>query len=159
MGGGDAKRHADQDAYYGREPDERNRLDRRLPVSQIGDGYERDDNERRQTPRPMHPVGQRRERENDDEKRDVEQNRGEAIDHEVDQRRHRVEESGCIILQPSDPDFNPTSEWHFGLGEPTFQRRPSTRIPASPLSPSCPGTARTGRAPLRSRSLRAPGSS
>ena len=110
-----------------REPDERNRLDRRLPISEIGDGDERDDHERRQAPGPVHPIGERRERENDDEKRDVEQDRGEAVDQKVDHRRHRVEESGCVVLQPGDPDLDPAPERNFRLGEPTLQRRPSNK--------------------------------
>ncbi len=132
MGRGDAERHADQHAHDGREPDQRDRLHRRLPIAEIGDGDERDDHERRQAPGPVHPIGERRERENDDEKRDVQQDRGEAVDQKVDHRRHRVEESGRIVLQPRDPDLNPTSERHFGLGEPTLQRRPSNKNASAP---------------------------
>src|ERR1700722_17080963 len=146
MGRGNAERHADQDAPNGREPDKRNRLDRRLPISEVGDGDKCDDHERRQAPRPGHPIGERRERENDDEERDVEQNRGEAIDHKVDQRRHRIEEPGCIVLQPGYPDFNPASEGHFGLGEPTLQRRASNKNAGEPPWDNRPRVARTERA-------------
>ena len=145
MGRGDAERHADQDAHDGREADQRNRLDRRLPISEIGDGDERDDHERRQSPGPVHPIGERRERENDDEKRDVEEDRGEAVDQKVDQRRHRIEEPGGVVLQPSDPDLNPASERNFGLGEPTLQRRPSNKDTGEPLEDR-PRVARTERA-------------
>ena len=102
MRGGDAERHADQHAHDGREADQRDRLHRRLPISEIGDGDERDDHERRQLPGPVHPIGERRDGENDDEKRDVEQDRGETVDQEVDHRRHRIEESSRVVLQPSD---------------------------------------------------------
>ena len=132
MGRGDAERHADQHAHDGREADQRNRLDRRLPISEVGDGDEGDDHERRQSPGPVHPIGERREGENDDEKRDVEEDRGEAVDQKVDQRRHRIEEPGGVVLQPSDPDLNPASERHFRLGEPTLQRRPSNKDTSEP---------------------------
>ena len=132
MGGGDAERHADQHAHNGREADQRNRLDRRLPISEIGDGDERDDHERRQSPGPVHPIGERREGENDDEKRNVEEDRSEAVDQKVDQRRHRIEESGCVVLQPSYPDLNPASERNFGFGKPTLQRRPSNKNASKP---------------------------
>ena len=71
---------------------------------------ERDDDEGRQAPGPVQPVGERREGENDDEKRDVEQDRGEAVDEKVDQRRHRIEEAGGVVLQPGDADLDPASE-------------------------------------------------
>src|ERR1700733_6421621 len=145
MGRGDAEWHADQHAHDGRKPDQRDRLHRRLPISEIGDGDERNDHERRQFPRPVHPIGERREGENDNEKRDVEEDGGEAVDQKVDQRRHRVEESGGIVLQPRDSDLNPASERHFGLGEPTLQRRPSNKDTSEPLKDR-PRVARTERA-------------
>ena len=125
MGGGNADRHPDQDARDGRESDERNRLDRRLPISEVGDGDERDDDEGGQAPRPMHPVGERGEGENDDEKRDVQENRSEAVDQKIDHRRHRVEKTGGVVLQPGDADLDPAPERNFRLGEPTLQGRPS----------------------------------
>ena len=50
VGRGDADRHADDDAGQGREADQRNRLDRRLPVAEIGDEDEGDDDEGREPP-------------------------------------------------------------------------------------------------------------
>ena len=80
----------------------------------------------------MHPVGQRRERENDDEKRDVEQDRGEAVDQEVDHGRDGVEEPRGVILQPGDADLDPAPERQFRLGEPTLQRHPSNEDTGEP---------------------------
>ena len=68
---GHADRHADNDARQGREPDERNRLDRRLPVAEVGDEDEGRDHEGGQAPGAMQPIGQRRDGENDDEKGDM----------------------------------------------------------------------------------------
>ena len=50
MGRGDADRHPDDDAGQRREPDERDRLDRGLPIAEIGDEEEGDDDEGRQAP-------------------------------------------------------------------------------------------------------------
>src|SRR3984957_21124655 len=110
-----------------------------------------DADERRQSPGPVHPIGERREGENDDEKRNVEEDRSEAVDQKVDQRRHRIEESGRVVLQPSDPDLNPASERNFRFGKPTLQRRPSNKDISEP-SPSARRA--EGEGPLRSRSLR-----
>ena len=156
MGRGDAERHADQDAHDGREADERDRLDRRLPISEIGDGDERDDNEDGQAPRPMHPVGERGQRKNDDEKRDVQQYRGEAVNQEIDHRGHRVEKTGGVVLQPGDADLDQASERKFRLREPTLQGRPSSLLRGACgsrkpglLLPSCGGGWEGGRAACR----------
>ena len=129
MGRGDADRHADHDARDGREPDERDRLDRRLPIAEVGDEDEGDDDEGGEAPRSMHPIGERREGENDDQERDVQKDRGEAVDQKIDHRRHRVEKPGGVVLQPGYADLDPASERKLRLGEPALQRRPSSHGP------------------------------
>jgi len=92
----------------------------------------------------MHPKGERREGENDDEKWDVQEYRGETVDQKVDHRRHRIKESSGVVLQPSDPDLNPASERQFRLGEPTLQSRLSNKNAGEPLEDARPRVARTG---------------
>ena len=105
---------------------------RRLPIAEVGDEDEGDDDENGEPPGSMQPIGERREGEDDDEKRDVQEDRGEAVDQKVDDRRHRVEESGCVVLQPGDADLDPAPERYLGLGEPTLQRSSSRCGPDAP---------------------------
>ena len=122
MGGGDAERHAEHDAGQGGEADQRNRLQRRLPVAEVGDDDERDDDEGREAPGPVQPVGERRDRKDDDEERHVHEDRREPVDQKVDQGRDRIEEAGRIVLQPGDADLDQPAERQFRFGEPALQR-------------------------------------
>ena len=99
----------------------------------------------REPPGPVQPVGERRDRENDDEKRHVQQDRGEAVDQKVDHRRHRIEEPGGIVLQPGDADLDQAAERQFRLGEPALQRRPSSKSAGEPLRPARPRGRANGR--------------
>ena len=103
---------------------------RRLPVAEIGDENEGDDDERRQPPRTVQPIGQRRDGEDDDEERNVQQDRGRSVDQEVDRRRHRVEEPGGVVLQPGDANLDQPAERQFRFGEPALQGLLSTPRPS-----------------------------
>ena len=121
--GEDAEGHADDDAGRGGEEDERQGLDRRAPVAEIGDEEQRQHDEEGELPGAVQGVDRPRQEHDEQERRHQEQALREAVDEERQAGREGVEEALGVLVQEIDAVAHPLAERDLVGRNPLFHRR------------------------------------